>query len=187
MNIHKIRPFSLALAVLWSASSGAADDEDLIADLDETLAEYLQLWANCTPVHLLSVGLDDEAEGMLGDAVETTVRSRLRSARLFNDGQPIKGSPFLSVVTEVLPDGKTFLIQFRLHKFTVDAVWPTGPDSYPEGLNSNFVGPVVTWDKTFFGTRGDRNSIMARVSELTELTDKFIDEYLRVNADACEG
>ena len=45
-------------------------------------------------------------------------------------------------------------------------------------------GVAATWHRGSIGMHGDRPSSI--LSAIALYTDKFIDEYLRVNADACE-
>ena len=46
------------------------------------------------------------------------------------------------------------------------------------------VGFTSTWHLGTLGTHGDTAAFI--LSGVSRHTDKFIDEYLRVNADACE-
>ena len=169
LKIRKLRPLALTLAVLWSGSS----------ETDEVSGEELfGLWADCYPVSL-AISLGDEAKKLLGNTVETLIRSRLRAARLFSDEESFM-EPTLTVFVGFIPENKAFAIQFKLRKFAVNGIWPTGQVS-PEGLGNNFMGMATTWADGRFGA-GEREYILSGVSELT---DQFIDEYLRVNADAC--
>ena len=194
MKIHKLRPLALVLAVLWSGSSLPGDLDEDFADIKKLLSVELQLWANCYPVNLY-ISLDADAKKILGDTVRTLIRSRLRAARLFNDGDPLL-EPRLIVSVLVIPEkasvsssarpphARAFVITFSLYKFVVDGIWPTGKWDPEQRLDNNFKGLAITWEDGKIGSWGDRAFILSGVSELT---DQFIDEYLRVNADACEG
>ena len=52
-------------------------------------------------------------------------------------------------------------------------------------LMSSITAPTTTWAKSVTEQHGrDNGYIMQSVSNLT---DRFINEYLRLNEDACEG
>lgn len=51
-----------------------------------------------------------------------------------------------------------------------------------DGISGTW-GYAPTWQTGGIGTHGQNAS--AIISQVAEDTDKFIDEYLRVNADAC--
>ena len=53
----------------------------------------------------------------------------------------------------------------------------------PEGMGQ-LVGLTARWESGSTGTRASNPSYV--LSSVARHTDKFIDEYLRVNANACE-
>ncbi len=100
------------------------------------------------------------------EAVEIATRSRLRSARLYA-GERTGVAIFVTVHVV----GVAFNIDVGLNKILVDLEF-----AGREGIGT-------TWETVFTGTHGnDSNYILTSVSQLI---DEFLDEYLRVNADAC--
>ena len=113
--------------------------------------------------------LDDDAIdiGLTKERIETLVRSRLRAARLYETGI---STPFLYV--NVLVVAEAYSAAFGLVKEVTD--------HNSKQMDS---GLARTWYLGGIGTHGqDAGFILQHVSEYT---DHFIDEYLRVNAEAC--
>ena len=50
---------------------------------------------------------------------------------------------------------------------------------------SGISGRAKTWGQTGTGTHGSDDGYI--VQSVSQFTDEFIDEYLRVNAEACEN
>ena len=70
-------------------------------------------------------------------------------------------------------EGGIFNIIVRLHKYLRDDL---------NEIDNRWLS--VTWSSGSFGTHGGSASYV--ISVLSEHMDTFIDEYLRVNEDACE-
>jgi len=140
----------------------AAAETEEVTDLDR-----FQLWNDCAPMDLIVERLPDDATeiGLKKEAIETTVRSRLRAARLFDAGK----SQFL-YVNVIVTTGRAFSISFQYSKMIYD------PASKSAGL-------AITWDSSGTGTHGSDSGYI--LSGVAEYIDEFIDEYLRVNEDAC--
>ena len=157
------RPITLVVVAALIASPLAAAEK--ISNFDR-----FQLWADCEPIALIVEKLEHKARfGLTKDAVLTTVRSRLRAARIYDDGSP---DSFLHVEVGILrnkPGNQTYVVGFKYHKVMKDAA--SGVESF-----------ASVWNEVRFGY-GDHVSVLAVVSRYA---DKFIDEYLRVNRDACE-
>ena len=102
------------------------------------------------------------------DAIETTVRSRLRGARLFTENRVLAGWTFLYINVHVA--GAAYDIETSYNKRLRDVV-----------LKQN--GIATTWQEGTMGTHGNDSGYILGI--IARHTDKFIDEYLRVNADAC--
>ena len=162
-----------------SASAGEVSDQD-----------RFQLWNGCRPVDVLVVSLSEDAGkiGLRTEYIETTVRSRLRGARIY-DGVPRHdepgwlgwmvrhrryGEPFLYVDISVVSLAFDVEVGFRRSVKVLLTV--------PEGMDP-LVGPATTWRTGSTGTHGRNASYI--LSSVSQHVDKFIDEYLRVNADAC--
>ena len=139
-----------------SASAGEVNDDD-----------RFKLWTNCLPVELLVESLHQDAAdiGLTEEEITVAVRSRLRAAQLYED---YSFHAVLYVNVEVV--GHSFSIDFSLVKWARD-----------EFDNE---GSARTWAVGSTGTHGKDPSFI--LSSVSRHTDSFIDEYLRVNADACE-
>ena len=133
-----------------------------------------QLWHACQPIDLLVESPDDDEVkmGLTRESITTTVRSRLRAARLYREST--RPSPYLYVVINALPRDRggdtAFSVRLEFRKHFFDRI------SYRAGSAS-------TWDTGAVGW-GDAAYILSGVSQLM---DEFIDEYLRVNESACQG
>ena len=168
----------ISLALLL-ASPAAADDRFRLAGavpeiLPEDMSDRFMLENNCSPMKFsvsLS-GTDVEKVGLKHDAIETTVRSRLRAARLFNaTGKPPFSFPTLYLDVGVAGTAYSINLEYRKH---VEDLW------------SNVRAWVITWKEVSLGTHS-QNAIGASfiLSHVSQHLDKFVDEYLRVNAKAC--
>ena len=135
----------------------------------EQRVDRFKLWNACEPIYLGVEYLGDEAikMGLTREAITTTVRSRLRAARL----RIYRGrDPYLLYVNvTTLSRGTAFSVRLEFKKRLPD----------PE-LNGK-KGFATTWNTMTVG-QGDAAYILSVVSRLT---DQFIDEYLRVNEPSC--
>lgn len=155
---------TIIFALIMTASAFAtppvakgSDDRDLF-----------DLWTRCGGLDLVVAPLDDEetAFGLTEERVERTVRSRLRAARIYD------GEQFEYLWVKVFVVGEAFQVQFDFNKALTD-------------LRTDISMVSSTWTYSFLGTHGRSDDyIMASVSEATDL---FIDDYLRVNSPACTG
>lgn len=148
----------LAAALLLTAASALAGE---VSDYDR-----FQLWNACNPMGIVvALGKNVAEIGLTEKAVETATRSRLRSARLYDDDRT---SPWLAVVLEVAGTG--FIIEIEYFKRVHD-------------LYGN-PGYATSWSFGGAGTHG--NSSVLVLGGISQYVDQFIDEYLRVNEDACK-
>ena len=127
------------------------------------------LFTECTPLRVMAMpGTDYDTwkeVGLTEQAVYRAVSSRLRSARILRSGRP---SPAVLYV-DVDIAGRAFSVDLFFSKYVVD--W-RGYDSL-----------AVTWGSSVTGTHGrDANYVLG---SLARQMDHFIDEYLRVNGEAC--
>ncbi len=157
----------LAVIAALLVAPGLAMAQDSTAP---TKLDRFKLWNECRPIELEIASLPNDAAeiDLTEERVGTIVRSRLRVARIYKDG--ISSTlPFLFVAVNVV--GQAYNVNFTFHKPVTD-------------LASNEQGFASTWNIRGTGThgRGGGGFILQYVSEHT---DKFIDEYLRVNAEAC--
>lgn len=128
--------------------------------------DRFRLWNACKPMRLAVEPLRQDAAdiGLAKDAIETTVRSRLRGARLYDAG----GLEFL--VANVTVVGRAFSVTIEYYKAVSDPA-------------SGQVYPTETWNTGSVGTHGGNAGYV--LSFVSRGADKFIDEYLRVNAESC--
>ena len=174
---------SVFVALLVAATPiGAEESEDFERFLQDGIdrlvqdgVERFQLWNVCGPITLLieSMHYDAVKIGLTHEAITTTVRSRLRAARLYGGSEITPGpygiTPALHVHVTTVPGGVGFSVAFKFNKQVSDPI-------------SGQTNLATTWDKGAAGQSMDVGYILSWVSRLT---DEFIDEYLRVNEPAC--
>ncbi len=179
----RLIPPVVALALVLAAPASAVEKA--------TERDRSRLWNDCRPVDVIVVGLSDDAGkiGLRRKTLETAVRSRLRGARIYDGIPPAReprwigwkvdhvryGEPFLYLDVNVV--GVAFGVEVGFRR-SVMMLLPV-----PDGMDP-LVGPATTWASGSTGTHGGNSSYV--LSAVTELVDEFIDEYLRVNWDACE-
>ena len=131
--------------------------------------DRFELWNECKPMTLIveDVHEDATAIGLTKESIEAGVLSKLRAARLYNSEEEWS---HLTVLVNVA--GRAFSIRLLYNKRMQDVA--TGM----EGLS-------VSWFMTSTGMFGD-GGVAFILSGVTQNIDAFINEYLRVNADACE-
>lgn len=154
----------LAVITVFLIAPGLAMAQDSTAP---THVDRVKLWLACKPIGLV---VDSRAAktGLTEERIVTLVRSRLRAARIYRPREDVF-APFLYVNVNV--SGLAFHVSFKLFKPVLDII------------SGKSVTAVMWYDGTT-GTHGrDAGYILQSVSERT---DQFIDEYLRVNAEACK-
>ena len=114
------------------------------------------------------VELPDDAKemGITKDRIQTTVESRLRGSRIYGESGP----PFVYVNVNTKGSAVSIRVEFR-----------------PAVIRVGFehLGFASTWNIASIGTFRE-NASYSIVQTVAEYTDKFINEYLRVNAPACK-
>ena len=157
------KPIRLLIVVLLSLLALRPGFAEVVPDIDR-----FRLWTDCEPLSLnvYFQKKDDENDiDLTREAIEFAVRNRLQEARLYTD-EP--GFPHLFVSVDVV--GLAFGIDIGLKKLVSD-------------FYSKDAWFVATWSTGTTGIHGwEGNYILQFVSQYT---DSFIDEYLRVNADSC--
>ena len=149
-------PCFLVLALaLAGSASGSQVDEERFRE-----AERFGLFNACEPMHLIAIVVDQR----LRERVETMAESRLRAARLYDtDADRSAVSSLLSIeIFGVVGQAEAVLLSYR----------KPVRDSFSERW---FL--AETWK--LYGMY--RNS----AEGLSELLDRFVLEYLRVNEAAC--
>lgn len=154
-------PPTVALALLLAAPSVAAEK---ITDVD-----LFGLWHGCYSMGLL-VSSEGAADiGLTKEAITVAARSKLRAARLYRTDP---GTPFLFVRVHVVRTA--FHISVDYIKWVEDSV-------------SGVSRPARTWERLSTGThRRDASYASYILSAVSQKMDEFIDEYLRVNRNACD-
>ena len=150
----------LAAALLLTAASASASE---VSDYDR-----FRLWSGCNPMHLWVGDISDDgiAAGLTKEAIEVAVRSRLRAARIYKEN----AGHWLSVSVNV--SGNSFSITTGFNKSVLDIM-----------TNLQFGAP--TW--SLMGTGSYKSGgITFILHHVSQQIDMFIDEYLRVNEDACK-
>ena len=149
-------------AVLAAVIPGSVAAQD-VSDLDR-----FQLFNECRPLDLHVVDLQDDAAdiGLMRERLQTLAEGRLRAARLY-DAAAIN---FL-VVNVSLDVRGAFTVEVSYYKRLYDSV-------------AGQFGMAQTWTIGRFGQHsGDAGIVLQGESELL---DRFILVYLRVNEAACE-
>ena len=129
--------------------------------------DRFQLWNGCLPMELVVESLHQDAAdiGLTKEEITIAVRSRLRAAQLYEAYALLT---FLYVRVDVARH--IYAVDFSLVKWARDTF--------------ENEGSAKTWTVGSFGTHGKNPSFI--LSIVSQHTDRFIDEYLRVNAGACE-
>ena len=163
------RIVSLAAAALFLAAPASAEE---VSGVDRFM-----LWNACKPMPLLVNPLRQDAAdiGLAKDTIETTVRSRLRGARLYDAGGLAASVSMAAgrlgyLYVNVTVVRRAFSAHIGYHKVVSD---PASEQIYT----------TETWSTGAVGVHGgDAGYVLSSVSRGA---DKFIDEYLRVNAESC--
>ena len=175
------RFFAIALAVVGlfvaGASARANDLDDAIKSImEESELDRFQLWNDCQPMILSfsDISKDDDAVkiGLKNDEIAIAVRSRLRAARLYVDHVRAFLEARGLIRVRVTLTNRAFYTGIKYEKIVNDPA-------------SGGAGWASTWDTYSVGTHGSDPSYIVR--SISEHMDKFIDEYLRVNASACKS
>lgn len=128
--------------------------------------EEFMLWNDCDPVFLIVEDLSYEARqiGLTEDRIQTAVESRLRSARIYSE------SADSNVYVNVNTSGSAVSFSFEFR---------------PLVIRAGFMGHAQTWKIASVGTFSSNAGYLI-IQTVSEYADKFINEYLRVNASACK-
>ena len=163
-----LRPAASLIAILLlflTASSWA--EEVTENDLFMSIYEHFQLWNDCQPIGLIVEGMGKDASdiGLEEEALTRALRSRLRSARIYD------ANASSSLYVQVSVVRAAFSIKMSYYKPMTDQA-------------SGATFSATSWDTGSTGTHGRNSGYI--LSAVSEHMDKFIDDYLRVNSDACE-
>lgn len=174
--------FLLALSLVPASASG---QESTV----EQAIERFRLFTDCSPVRVFVEVHDYNNDlGLSEERVETAVRSRLRGARIYRmtpealaamrgedpvgwaaEMRRLEQSPALNV--EVVVSGPAYSVVFNMNQAVSTRY-------------TGFRGYASTWTRAAVGSNHgkDPGNVLGNVAELM---DGFIDDYLRVNDEAC--
>lgn len=161
------RKTSLSVPLIWGLAL-LSSVPCAVADTSKERITRFKLFSNCSPMDIVIEDLSPDAKkiGLTKAAIQAAVESRLRSARLYKPG-PLK--PHIYVRVSVLRFAFSISLQFK-------------KPLYDRFSDHTFEAP--TWEKGFIGTlSGSQGYILSSISELM---DRFLVEFLRVNEDACK-
>jgi len=137
----------------------------------DRIANQFTLFTNCQPlaVTVTESSKDGDTIVLTKSDIRAAAESRLRGARIY---APKFSLPFLNVSIIITKDA--FSVWLRLIKQLSD------------GTYSQMYGPATTWDDGYIGIHGGGFAGGSFVlSSLSQLLDRFIADYLRVNEAAC--
>ncbi len=160
-----MRSVLIACVVLAVTVPSLAEDGPAKASL-----ERFQLWNYCDPlwliVEVIAPSREEEGQRMKTD-VEGIVRNRLWAAHLYDDDHDAPAHLYVRVAWGKVAWSVDFEYRKTLHDFFATDEW----------------GHATTWMDSWLGAHGEAGDILDRVSWMT---DHFIVEYRRVNANTCE-
>ena len=133
--------------------------------------DRFRLWNNCRPVSLL-VNYNEVLPKEDKEKIENAVRSQLRDVRIYGGSSGNTAGLLVSATVRDRGSYHVYHINMSLLKKVQD-------------LQTKLTNHTATWYNSIGGnsTRGMEDV----VQKFIILTDIFIDNYLRVNADACKN
>ena len=136
-----------------------------------TQHERFFLWNECKPIRLFVRQLvwngTQEDTASKYNEVMVLIRSRLRAARIYETDEN-KSTPYFGMVL-IHSKNTAFVLEMAFTKWLYDPI-------------SDYTFAAATWTELDGGATTNWEGIRSTISRFT---DKFIDDYLRVNADAC--
>ena len=162
------------LSLLWPSSGNARGLLDEMLSEDEI--DMFKLWNDCLPVALLIAG--GKRDSIRGETVKISKKiivkmlSNANFRRNAGIPDPISGDASLWAILDMsnTPEEQKFSVSLQFHKTVRD-------------LASGINGDMVTWAASIKNKNGNSYVVWSAVRRLMKI---FINEYLRVNADACE-
>ena len=163
MKLH----IGITAALLIIAAAAPAKE---VSDLDR-----FNLWNECRPMVLVVKVVSNEADflGPTRDAIEVAVRGKLRAAHLFTENDAAAEWSFLYINVNVI--GPAYSAEISYEKLLEDPA-------------TKLKNTAKTWTTGGTGTRNKtpKYTLAYILAVVEHHTDEFIDEYLRVNAEACQ-
>ena len=177
-----------------TARAQETDEPSQFSELMDILAnlELFRLWNDCAPVPVqifVKPGADIvERIGLTDERMRTVVEGRLRGGRIYDGDVGKKGlmGGDRILIVNVLLQELAFSMEAAFFKQVVDiqgmqAAYETEGDSADP---MKFAGSAKTWDRSAFGMYGGDAGFILQA--LGELTDSFVNSYLRENVEACD-
>lgn len=162
-----MKTLQIALAALALAAAHGSAEEETELERVQAHIDLFRLWNDCKPTTLDVFKLPDNIDLTVKD-IEVAVRSRLRIAGLHTDSIQDAADSFLRVSITIY--GNVGIIEANYFRPVRE-------------LASGAIWPVSTWSiHRPFATGVSAYVIL---SALSQQADEFIDEYLRVNEEAC--
>ena len=144
--------------------------------------DRFKLWNNCKPLRpgafVYNYNGNADVKGLsvrnarLTNKAETVVRRRFRTARIYDEPglHPVILAEIRSLWHTESVHVLLYGVELKFQKYVTDDV-----------SGENWIATV--WERSDFGMHDDPEAYVLK--KLSEFTDEFIEEYLRVNADAC--
>ena len=169
MTMRRLALPTVALSVMLVAAFLLTIQTSSAQEVSDS--DRLHLWNKCRPTDLMVANIPDNAAaiGLTKDKIIVAARSRLRAARIYSESRTETG--YSHLVIQVKMTGLVFLMSLEYRKAVMD-------------LATKLSGGAATWSIGALGQHG-HNAVFVS-SHAEELVDTFIDEYLRVNQEACE-
>lgn len=157
----QLRLLIVAASLAFSSSTPAAFGETGASDY-----ERFRLFSDCKPMGLVVENLQPNVVefGLSKDSVQAAVESRLRLARLYDS------ESWNRLYVNINTIGVAYSINVQYDKGLYDA-------------QSDVWGYATTWNDGSVGTH--RKNAGYILSNLSEIIDRFLVEFLRVNEEAC--
>ena len=135
----------------------------------QTDLDFMKLWNACQPIFLV---VEDTTKGsknigLTEQRIQTMAESRLRAARIYH-----KDSGTALYINVHYLEGNAGAFSLRL-----EFQQPVRLLRYGKTMIA------TTWDISVLGTAAGSAEYIMQV--LSEYVDRFVNEYLRVNADSC--
>ena len=164
--------FVYLLLALLATPSAAQDQTEEAQDEAECVAEAIEcfnLFNHCEPMDFL-VFRDQNDIGLTRERIATTIQSRLRAARLYDESAPYALIVRVAVLDD-LDDSSVFRVDIEYDKILLD-----------EDTGNSF--STLTWSSGGYGTHAGNAGVVLQA--ISERMDEFINEYLRINEPACD-
>ena len=164
--------FAFLLLALLATPSAAQNQTEEAQDQVECVAEAIEcfnLFNHCEPMDF-SVWRDQNDIGLTRERIATMIQNRLTAARLYDESARYALTVRVAILDD-LDDSSVFRVDIEYDKTLLDEI--TG--------NSFF---RTSWSTGGYGTHAGNAGIVLQA--ISERMDQFINEYLRINAPACD-